>query len=316
MKISCHQSLEFKKLKIQNKNIGFYNEIKLWLHCLTCNFCKLFTKNEIEEIVSIESNSIDRKESSLEVSKLPISVGILSWNAPKKLLETLITYQKNNFLERVNDVCILFNEFSKEDIKIAEYFGMPYISYSENLGIGKAFLQLAAQAKTDKVLLLENDWHLIESENDFVHHLQKSILLLENGFDVVRLRSRKDPGYPHFSFSFKGRELTYYDEWHQLTSPHLLDAIHWVKNPEIDFNGKIEKNDTFYTTTSRYGNWTNNPCLFKKEFYIKSIEPFVGEGIDLERKIAYWWPRQNFKVAHGEGLFKHVDTAKYGDMQN
>jgi hypothetical protein len=42
------------------------------------------------------------------------------------------------------------------------------------------------------------------------------------------------------------------------------------------------------------------------------IEPFMGEGIDLERKIAYWWPRQNFKVAHNEGLFKHNDYQKYG----
>jgi hypothetical protein len=50
----------------------------------------------------------------------------------------------------------------------------------------------------------------------------------------------------------------------------------------------------------------------KKEFYLNVIEPFMGEGIDLERKIAYWWPRQNFKVGHNEGLFKHNDYLKYG----
>jgi isopentenyl phosphate kinase len=38
----------------------------------------------------------------------------------------------------------------------------------------------------------------------------------------------------------------------------------------------------------------------------------MGEGIDLERKIAYWWPRQEFKVVHGEGLFTHKDIYKYG----
>jgi hypothetical protein len=38
----------------------------------------------------------------------------------------------------------------------------------------------------------------------------------------------------------------------------------------------------------------------------------MGDGIDLERKIAYWWPRQSYSVAHGEGLFKHNDWQKYG----
>lgn len=37
----------------------------------------------------------------------------------------------------------------------------------------------------------------------------------------------------------------------------------------------------------------------------------AGNGIELEGKISAWWARQNFKVAHGEGLFKHEDLKKY-----
>ena len=36
-------------------------------------------------------------------------------------------------------------------------------------------------------------------------------------------------------------------------------------------------------------------------------------GIALEGNIGKWWVNQNHKVAHGEGLFKHIDEKKYGN---
>ena len=82
------------------------------------------------------------------MSKLPISVGILSWNAPQTLVETLTSYFEREFLHNVNDVCILFNEVSEQDKKVAEHFGIPYIGKEENVGIGKGFLELTKQCKT------------------------------------------------------------------------------------------------------------------------------------------------------------------------
>jgi hypothetical protein len=52
--------------------------------------------------------------------------------------------------------------------------------------------------------------------------------------------------------------------------------------------------------------------LYKKDFYLKTVEQFAGEGIALEGNISKWWAKQDFKVAHGEGLFKHLDEGKYG----
>jgi hypothetical protein len=51
--------------------------------------------------------------------------------------------------------------------------------------------------------------------------------------------------------------------------------------------------------------------MYKKQFYLDTVTPFVGEGIDLEGKISKWWCEQNYYVAHGEGLFKHLDRKKY-----
>ena len=246
------------------------------------------------------------------MSKIPISIGILSWKGYQTLLQTLTSYNNNNFLQNVNDVCILFNEVSDEDKKVAKLFNIPYIGKKNNIGIGKGFLELIKQCKTNNVLILENDWQLIENLETTIKRLQSGLDLLDGEIDVVRYRHRINPGHPLFSLVHKDKELDYYDDWSQLKSSHLLDAIHWTKNPEVKFKGLIEKNNEYFITTSRYGNWTNNPCLYKKSFYIDNIKPFMGEGEDLERKIAYWWPRQNFKIAHGEGLFTHKDIIKWG----
>jgi hypothetical protein len=244
-------------------------------------------------------------------NKLPISIGILAWNSRQVLVDTLTTYYNNGLLDMVNDVTILFQEVTPQDIQIATHFGIDCIGLQENIGIGKAFKRLTESAQSEHVLILEHDWNLIEDKETTYNTLSKSILAIEMGLDVVRLRHRKDPGNPHFSFQYKGRELTYYDDWHEITSPHLLDSIHWCES-DVEFPEQIQKLGDMFYTTSRYGNWTNNPCLYKKDFYLNVIEPFMGEGIDLERKIAYWWPRQDFKVGHNEGLFKHNDWQKYG----
>jgi GT2 family glycosyltransferase len=244
-------------------------------------------------------------------NKLPISIGILAWHSGQVLVDTLTTYYQNGLLDMVNDVTILFQEVTEQDYQIASHFGIDCIGLQKNIGIGKAFKRLTETAQSEHVLILEHDWNLIEDRATTYDRLLSGLELLGGSVDVVRYRHRNEPGHPHFSFQYKGKELTYYDDWHEIQSPHLLDSVHWC-DPKKEFPEQIGQFGEYFLTSSRYGNWTNNPCLYKKEFYLNVIEPFMGEGIDLERKIAYWWPRQNFGVAHGEGLFKHNDWQKYG----
>lgn len=244
-------------------------------------------------------------------NKLPISIGILAWHSGQVLVDTLTTYYQNGLLDMVNDVTILFQEASEQDYQIASHFGINCIGLQQNIGIGKAFKRLTENAQTDNVLILEHDWNLIENRAITYDRLSSGLEMLDGSVDVVRYRHRRIPGQPHFSFQYKGRELTYYDDWHEIQSPHLLDSVHWC-DPHKEFPEQIGKFGEYFLTSSRYGNWTNNPCLYKKQFYLDVIEPFMGEGIDLERKIAYWWPRQDFKIGHNEGLFKHNDYLKYG----
>lgn len=247
------------------------------------------------------------------MGKLPISIGMLAWKSGQTLVNTLYSYHLNGLLEMVNDITIFFQETSEEDKTIAHHFGVDYIESNTNIGIGKAFIKLAKNAKTDRILFLEHDWKLIEDKETTYNRLSSGLELINNGFNLVKYRHRKTPGVPLFSQRpYQGNELNHYDSEMDLVSPHLLESIHWVDNPEVDFSEQITKQGEYFTTTSRWGNWSNNPGLFDTQFYIDTVEPFAGGGIDLEGKIGGWWARQDYKVAHGEGLFKHEDLKKFG----
>lgn len=242
---------------------------------------------------------------------LPLSIGILAWNSGQTLVDTLTTYYKNGLLRISNNITIFYQEFSETDRQIADHFHVGYVACSKNVGIGQAFLHLAHNAFYDNILLLEHDWHLTEDYKTTYSRLKSGIELLNN-VDVVKYRHRNNPGYPLFSRSaYEGNELNHYDEEMDAVSPHLLESIHWC-DPHKKFPDKISKNGEYFITDSKWGNWTNNPALYKKEFYLKTVSKFAGNGIDLEGNIAKWWNRSNFTVAHGEGLFTHKDINKFG----
>jgi hypothetical protein len=247
------------------------------------------------------------------MEKLQISIGILAWKSGQTLVNTLETYHNNGLFNIINDSCILFQEFSEQDKQIANHFGLSYIGLENNVGIGEGFIRLTQQAKTDNVLVLEHDWKLIEDMQTTYNRLKSGIELLNSDVDCVRYRHRHQPGHPHFSFKYKDRELDYYDKEIDAQSPHLLDSLHWL-NPDEKFGDKIWKSGEYFVTYSKWANFTNNPCLYTKQFYIDNVGTFIGDGIELEGKISKWWNRQEFKVAHGEGLFKHIDEGKYGKI--
>lgn len=243
---------------------------------------------------------------------LPISVGILSWNSRVTLENTLVSYRKNGLFNIVDDVCILFQEASKEDRELAKKYNIPYIALDKNVGIGRGFVMLCEQADNPHVLLLEHDWELTESYIDTRNRLKEALDMLKGDTDVVRLRSRRNPGFPLYSYeSYFGNELNHYDKDLDLISPHLIDAVHWVQHPDQVFEGKIFSEKGHYVTTSRWANWTNNPCLHRRDFYIELVGWFADKGMLLEPEISHWWARQQFKVAVGEGLFTHNDIEKY-----
>ena len=141
------------------------------------------------------------------MEKLPISIGILAWNSGQTLVNSLLTYHRNGLFDIVNDVTILFQQFTTQDYQIAEHFGLDFIALQNNVGIGKGFIRLTENSYTDNVMVLEHDWKLIEDKETTYNRLKSGIDMLDKGYSCIRYRHRQDPGHPHFSFRYKGKEL-------------------------------------------------------------------------------------------------------------
>jgi hypothetical protein len=228
----------------------------------------------------------------------------------------LFSYLRNGFFDITDDFTIFFQEIKDEDIKLANYFGIKCIGEDTNVGISRAFHALCENAKYENFLILEHDWYLQENKQVTSKRLNSSIKLLDNNVDCVKLRSMTRPGFPDFSLiRYMDNPLEYFDVEIALHHPHLLDTCHIYKDIHLLFPTKIEQiyddDCMYYTSTSRYGNYTNNPCMYKTSFFKEIIEKFLGEGDSLEGLISKWWTTQNFKIAHSEGLFTHFDIVKY-----
>lgn len=246
------------------------------------------------------------------------SIGILSWHSEEVLINTLTSYHDNGLLSLSNDVTIFFQETNDTDRSIAAHYGLKMIESRENVGIGKAFLKLAEKASNKHLILCEHDWQLIEPIETVSKRIQAGITLIDGGYECVRYRHKERPGFPHFSqrhYNSVDKALSYHDPEIKANFPHLLDSIHWFPDPSREFPSYIGKHyveeEEFWVSASKYASYTNNPCLYNRDFFIRTIKPFTGGGIDLEGRISYWWNRQGFNVAHSHGLFMHRDEKKY-----
>jgi FkbM family methyltransferase len=281
-------------------------------------------KNTYEKLFSLGYEKVDFSNHTedilfkpiINVNKLPISIGILSWKSNQTLRNTLNSYQRNGLFDIVDNVVLFFQEISEEDRILAKEYNLPYISTEENIGIGGAFIKLAEVLKEENILLLEHDWELTEDIKTTFLQLKQGVELLDKDYNCIRLRSVENPGHPLYSQNvYEGNELNHYDPSIDLISPHLFECRHWIQNVDEVFPDKIKKENNYFTTTSRWSNFTNNPCLYKKDFYISSIRPFEKKGSlydGLELNVSHWWGRQDFKIAWGKGIFTHNDIEKYG----
>lgn len=234
-----------------------------------------------------------------------VSIGILTWRTPVTLRATLKSYRESGLLDRVGEAIIFINECHPDDVLIAQEFGLKIITSDVNVGIGPALTQMAAKAQNPYFLFLENDWLCVEDKDTVFRRLQSGLELIKNeNIDVVKYRHRVKFGLPLYSMrNYKNNEIPE-------GLAYLLDAIHWTDEPEKAFSRYISKKkiggEDWFFATSENANYTNNPCLYKKQFLEKNItSKAAGPGIALEADLEIWWKNQHFNVAQGEGLFEH-----------
>lgn len=228
------------------------------------------------------------------------SIGILTWKSYDTLRNTLESYRNNGLLQLTDDIILFAQEATTQDVDIAAEFGITtVIAKSKNVGIGPAFNEMFDRAQYDKVMILENDWVLIEDKLTTEKVIKQTVEVLGDIVHFARLRHVKQPGDPLYTRQFAGREMD--------SPEHLLDSIHWLGDDlKYTYPDKIGEVSGFLFTDSEFGNHTNNPFMCTKEFYNTHIKPYTGEGLELEGKIREHWQKAHHVVAHHKiGLFKH-----------
>jgi hypothetical protein len=224
----------------------------------------------------------------------PLSIGILSWGQQTTLRNTLDSYKRNGLLEKATQSFIFFQEISDEDIEIAEEYRINAIGIKENIGIAGGYKRMLEEVSEPYFLFLENDWvQIVDTNRGKSLALEEGYTLLTTGMaDVIRYRSRFNPGHPLWSRQFAGNEMS--------RPEYLLDSVHWDLAPEKSFPNEIARiSEDWYATTSAYANWTNNPHMVRTEWAREVLVPRL-EG-DIEKSLQ----QQEYIVAQGEGLFTH-----------
>ena len=224
-----------------------------------------------------------------------MTIAVLSWGAQQTLIQSLTSYRDLGLDVLDDERLIYFQQISEDDIKIAQTFGYKWIGSIDNVGIAEGYKTLVEEATGEYFLFLENDWLLIE---DPLIVLKEAEYFLETTIiDVVKLRHRATPGGPLWSRQYEGNELEHPE--------FLLDSIHWTEPDKFEQVRKVKhtSGSSWYLTSSKYANWSNNPHFVRTKWAKDIIVPRISG--DIERNLQSWWQEQNFQVLQGEGLFQH-----------
>eukprot|EP01101_Sappina_pedata_P006984 TRINITY_DN3593_c0_g1_i2.p1 TRINITY_DN3593_c0_g1~~TRINITY_DN3593_c0_g1_i2.p1 ORF type:complete len:222 (+),score=71.23 TRINITY_DN3593_c0_g1_i2:629-1294(+) len=216
---------------------------------------------------------------------------------------------------------VYIQERNAEKEQMFEGYPMKIIGTQENTNIAYALDQMVKHATSEYVLFMEKDWELVEPFPVVKQQLEVGMELIEKGkADQVKYRSRYNGGFPNFAQMFyQGVEDTVYQQ-----QPNLMcNFYHWIDDPDLKWPDKFRKchsDPNFYCVDSYYCNWTNNPILFKREWWLKNFSKFAvslnqGHKHNWEGTMnsdPSLWNGRNFIIAAGNGLFTHHEINEDG----
>lgn len=272
-----------------------------------------------------------------------VSIVVLFHNEFDSLNTALSSWIRYRLTDYVDEVLFFLNGVDSEaafrrrvpdfEAKIPEYKRRIVLS-KENLALGLAITRMVELAKSEYVLLLEKDWELIENEEVMKSRLTDSKVLISSGVaDIVRHRHRDNPGVPlHALIMHQGREESIVRVQKNL----LCYVHHWQEDPTKAYPGAgimrrcggskfhLDEENVF-CSSSMYCQWTNNPGLFKRDWFMKEVGHEYRKQYKIERDSqgasspfldfeyytnwrSYAWTDKNFTVAVGTGLFSHAET--------
>ena len=242
--------------------------------------------------------------------KIPISLGLLSYNAPDTLNQTLQSYKDTGLLDISNDVFAILQKSEKqeEEVKVCDKFNIRSVKMPDNGRMASGFKGIYEHANNDIIIFLENDFVNYLPKQETIDFLNNSIYFIkEKQFDLVRARNRKNAGEPNngvYMFSNIPK-----DEFKNHI--YLSECIFWIDDPEKVYPENIKRvkpligDDKWYTSSSKHCNWTNNAFVTSKTFFKNAVLPYLNGSHNIEDIFTNIWSQQDYKCIYGPGLFTH-----------
>jgi len=238
-----------------------------------------------------------------------ISIGILTHYAPKTLTHTLQTYRDKGLFDQTDDLFVMIQHSARqmEEKDVCDVYGIRSVLLPDNGRMAWGFKALYEHAKHDYILFLENDFVISGTSTETKKFFKTCrTFLKEGGVDLIRGRSRHNPGEPNWAVRM------YKSLPHEIlvNHTHLSESIYWCEDPDKVFPTRItrlsiEGSDPWYMTTSQHCNYTNNPYICSKQFFQRAILPSIEFGKNLEKELTPIWSKQSYKCVFGPGLFTH-----------
>lgn len=268
-----------------------------------------------------------------------LGCAILSWKSPQTVRASIQTYLDAGLFRLFDDAVLCFQEIDEEDRLLARDLGLRCTGTEKNSGIQGGFRMACNSLRTDYIIVLENDCPMVVDPAEARRQLLRSIELIEAGkADVVRLRSRFDPG-------MKWRGAAIYSWFYPVTQPdprwnqtETLDpSPRWIKkirrtlrpfkarkwsgrsvyieqHPDQLFPDRIQREDEVFLVDSSVMPWTNQSSLVTRSFLERLLDyadahprsRTVHGFQDLEKPLnCRFWRKAHFRIAIMPGIFTH-----------
>jgi len=242
-----------------------------------------------------------------------LSVGILTYNSPKTLNSSLLSYKSSGLLDYTDDVMVVIQPSDKaeEEKKICESIGIKRIFMNtHNTMMAGGIDLIQSEAKYDYVLFSECDFRACIKKDKLYKLLDYGLNLLKNDWHFFRLRSLKNPGHPLINakqrFESNWFEHAFSNIDHNLQELYLITHLDSPEKLYPNYIKKINDSPVIYQMNSKYCVYTNNPHIISKKFYNDYIKYYAQQGGHLEPEILDAWPSYNLdKIAISEGAFTH-----------
>lgn len=233
-----------------------------------------------------------------------ISIGILSYNSPITLKNTLLSYKHYGLLDLSDDIFCVIQPSDKvtQEISVCDEFRVKYYVETNNEMMLGGMKRVFKESKYEFVLWTENDFRIHTSKDKVYEIINYSIKLIKDEtVDLVRIRSLKLPGHPITT------KHKYNNEMNELSK--LDYACYYTESPEIKFSEFIKKHSDkprILIMDSKYCSYTNNCFITTKKFFNNVILKHSQGNPHIEPDIDKVWSELNMKIGISDGFLTHV----------